>query len=75
MFYLLILVVLSALWDKVAAEQVALARYRRRLAVHISITEWVALSVVGINCVSKTTYVAAPWRRICCGPSLTCCSA
>jgi hypothetical protein len=24
---------------------------------------------------SKTTSVAAPWSRICCGPSLTCCSA
>jgi ABC-2 type transport system permease protein len=52
MFYLLILVVLSALWDKVAAEQVAplaIALPPGGLAVYIGITEWVALSVVGIQ--------------------------
>jgi ABC-2 type transport system permease protein len=52
LFYLLILVVLSALWDKVAAEQVtplAVALPPGGLAVYIGITEWVALSVVGIQ--------------------------
>jgi ABC-2 type transport system permease protein len=51
-FYLLILVVLSALWGKVAAEQVtplAMALPPAGLAVYIGITEWVALSVVGIQ--------------------------
>jgi ABC-2 type transport system permease protein len=52
MFYLLILVVLSALWDKVAAEQVtplAAMLPPGGLAVYIGVTEWVALSVVGIQ--------------------------
>src|SRR3954466_4485024 len=52
MFYLLILVVLSALWDKVAAEQVtplAATLPPGGLAVYIGVTEWVALSVVGIQ--------------------------
>jgi ABC-2 type transport system permease protein len=52
LFYLLILVVLSALWDKVAAEQVtplAAMLPPGGLAVYIGVTEWVALSVVGIQ--------------------------
>src|SRR5271163_2315207 len=51
-FYLLILVVLSALWDKVVAERVtslATALPAGGLAVYIGITEWVALSIVGIQ--------------------------
>src|SRR5258708_16766953 len=49
MFYLLILVVLAALWDKVAAEQVTpLARMLppERLAIYIWAAEWLTLSVV-----------------------------
>jgi ABC-2 type transport system permease protein len=52
LFYLLILVVLSALWDKVSAEQATpLARMLPPggLAVYIGVTEWVALSVVAIQ--------------------------
>jgi len=52
MFYLLILVVLAALWDKVAAEQVTpLARMLppEGLAIYIGVTEWVTLSVVAIE--------------------------
>jgi ABC-2 type transport system permease protein len=52
MFYLLILVVLSALWDKVVAERVtslAAALPSGGLAVYIGVTEWVALSVVAIQ--------------------------
>ena len=52
MFYLLILVVLSALRDKVSAEQAtALARMLppRGFAVYIGVTEWVALSVVAVQ--------------------------
>jgi ABC-2 type transport system permease protein len=52
MFYLLILVVLSALWDKVSAERATpLARMLPPggLAVYIGVTEWVALSVVAIQ--------------------------
>jgi ABC-2 type transport system permease protein len=51
-FYLLILVVLGALWDKVAAEQVTpLARLLPPggLAVYLGVTEWVTLSVVAIE--------------------------
>jgi ABC-2 type transport system permease protein len=51
-FYLLILVVLSALWDKVSAEQIApLATVLPPggLATYISVTEWVTLSVVAIQ--------------------------
>jgi ABC-type uncharacterized transport system permease subunit len=52
MFYLLILVVLAALWDKVAAEQVTpLAGMLPDggLAVYIGTTEWVTLSVIAIE--------------------------
>jgi ABC-2 type transport system permease protein len=52
MFYLLILVVLSALWDKVTVEQVtplATALPPGGLAVYIAVTEWVTLSVVAIQ--------------------------
>jgi hypothetical protein len=52
MFYLLILVVLSALWDKVLAEQVTpLAGMLPSggLAIYIGVTEWVTLSVVAIQ--------------------------
>jgi ABC-2 type transport system permease protein len=52
MFYLLILVVLSALWDKVSAEQATpLARMLPPggFAVYIGVTEWVALSVVAVQ--------------------------
>jgi ABC-2 type transport system permease protein len=52
MFYLLILVVFSALWDKVATEQVtSLAGMLppEGLAIYIGVTEWVTLSVVAIQ--------------------------
>jgi len=52
MFFLLILVVLGALWDKVSAEQVTpLAGMLPPggLVVYIGVTEWVTLSVVGIE--------------------------
>src|SRR5712671_4028712 len=52
MFYLLILVVLAALWDKVASEQVSpLAGMLPPggLAVYVGVTEWVTLSVVAIQ--------------------------
>jgi ABC-2 type transport system permease protein len=51
-FYLLLLVVLGALWDKVSAEQVTpLAATLRPggLAVYVGVTEWVTLSVVAIE--------------------------
>src|SRR5438067_2515423 len=51
-FYLLILIVLSALWDKVADEQVTpLAKDLPPggLAVYIGVTEWVLMSVVAID--------------------------
>ena len=51
-FYLLILVVLAALWDKVASEQVSpLAGMLppSGLAVYVGVTEWVTLSVVAIQ--------------------------
>src|SRR5262245_16486586 len=51
-FYVLILVVLSALWDKVVAEQIApLAKSLPAggLSAYIAVTEWVTLSVVGIQ--------------------------
>jgi ABC-2 type transport system permease protein len=51
-FYLLILVVLAALWDKVSAEQVtrlAGTLPPEGLAVYIGVTEWVTLSVVAIQ--------------------------
>ncbi len=52
MFYLLILVVLGALWDKVSAEQVmplAGTLPPGGLAVYVGVTEWVTLSVVAIE--------------------------
>lgn len=52
MFYLLIMVVLGALWDKVSAEQVtplAATLPPGGLAVYIGVTEWVTLSVVAIE--------------------------
>jgi ABC-2 type transport system permease protein len=52
MFYLLILVVLGALWDKVAAEQVtplSALLPPGGLAVYLGVTEWVTLSVVAIE--------------------------
>src|SRR5262245_1560159 len=51
-FYLLVLLVLAALWDKVAAEQItplAAAVPPGGLAVYIGVTEWVTLSVVAIQ--------------------------
>jgi ABC-2 type transport system permease protein len=51
-FYLLILVVLGALWDKVAAEQatpLAAMLPPGGLAVYLGVTEWVTLSVVAIE--------------------------
>jgi ABC-2 type transport system permease protein len=52
MFYLLILVVLAALWDKVAAEQVTpLAGMLPNggLAIYIGVTEWVTLSIIALE--------------------------
>jgi ABC-2 type transport system permease protein len=51
-FYLLILVVLGALWDKVSAEQVAPlagALPPGGLTIYPGVTEWVTLSVVAIE--------------------------
>jgi ABC-2 type transport system permease protein len=51
-FYLLVLIVLAALWDKVAAEQItplATAVPPEGLAIYIGVTEWVTLSVVAIQ--------------------------
>ena len=51
-FYLLVLIVLAAMWDKVAAEQItplATAVPPGGLAVYIGVTEWVTLSVVAIQ--------------------------
>jgi ABC-2 type transport system permease protein len=51
-FYLLILVVLSALWDKVSAERMtrlAATLPPEGLAVYIAVTEWVTLSVVTVQ--------------------------
>jgi len=51
-FFLLVLIVLAALWDKVAAEQVtplATVLPPGGLAVYIAVTEWVTLSVVAIQ--------------------------
>jgi ABC-2 type transport system permease protein len=50
--YLLILVVLSALWDKVSAERItplAAALPPGGLAVYVGVTEWVILSVVAVQ--------------------------
>jgi ABC-2 type transport system permease protein len=52
MFFLLILVVLGALWDKVAAEQVtplAATLPPGGLVVYLGVTEWVTVSVVAIE--------------------------
>jgi ABC-2 type transport system permease protein len=52
MFYLLIMVVLAALWDRVSAEQVtplAGTLPPGGLAVYVGVTEWVTLSVVAIE--------------------------
>jgi len=52
LFFLLVLIVLAALWDKVAAEQIAplaTALPPGGLAVYIAVTEWVTLSVVAIQ--------------------------
>lgn len=52
MFYLLILVVLAALWDKVSAERIsplAGTLPPGGLAVYVGVTEWVTLSVVAIE--------------------------
>jgi ABC-2 type transport system permease protein len=52
MFYLLILVVLSALWDKVSAERItplAAALPPEGLAIYIGVTEWMTLSVVAVQ--------------------------
>jgi ABC-2 type transport system permease protein len=51
-FYLLILVVLGALWDKVSAEQatpLAGTLPPGGLAVYLAVTEWVTLSVVAVE--------------------------
>jgi ABC-2 type transport system permease protein len=51
-FYLLLLMLLGALWDKVAAEQVtplAATLPHGGLAVYVGVTEWVTLSVVAIE--------------------------
>ena len=52
MFYVLILIVLSALWDKVVAEQVttlATSLPPGGFAVYIGVTEWATLSVVAVQ--------------------------
>ena len=52
-FYLLLLIVLTALWDKVAAERLpgtlAAALPKGGLALYIGVTEWVTLSVPAIH--------------------------
>jgi ABC-2 type transport system permease protein len=51
-FFLLILIVLGALWDKVAAEKVtslAGTLPPGGLAVYLGVTEWVTLSIIGIE--------------------------
>ena len=52
-FYVLLLIVLTALWDKVAAERLpgtlAAALPRGGLALYIGVTEWVTLSVPAIH--------------------------
>src|SRR6516164_5638178 len=51
-FYLLILVVLGALWDKVSAEQatpLAGTLPPGGFAVYLAVTEWVTLSVVAVE--------------------------
>jgi ABC-2 type transport system permease protein len=50
LFYVLIMVVLSALWDKVAAEQVAGAMAMPGdLALYVGATEWITLSLPAIH--------------------------
>src|SRR5947209_10678163 len=51
LFYVLIMVVLSALWDRVAAEHVAgaLALPAGGLAVYVGVTEWLTLSLPAIH--------------------------
>jgi ABC-2 type transport system permease protein len=52
LFYLLILVVLSALWDKVAAERITVLAAMlppHGLAVYIAVTEWVTVSVIMVQ--------------------------
>jgi ABC-2 type transport system permease protein len=52
LFYLLILVVLSALWDKVAAERITVLAATlppHGLAVYIAVTEWVTVSVIMVQ--------------------------
>jgi ABC-2 type transport system permease protein len=51
-FYLLLMMVFGALWDKVAAEQVtplAATLPRGRIAIYVGVTEWVTLSVAAIE--------------------------
>jgi ABC-type uncharacterized transport system permease subunit len=52
-FYVLLLIVLTALWDKVAAERLsgtlAAALPKGGLAIYIGVTEWVTLSVPAIH--------------------------
>ncbi|HLZ83310.1 MAG TPA: ABC-2 family transporter protein, partial [Caulobacteraceae bacterium] len=52
-FYVLLLIVLTALWDKVAAERLpgtlAAALPRGGLALYIGVTEWITLSVPAIH--------------------------
>src|SRR5262249_16221244 len=49
--YALILVVLSALWDKVAAEHLrgAIALPAGGLAVYVGVTEWITFSVASVH--------------------------
>jgi ABC-2 type transport system permease protein len=51
LFYALILVVLSALWDKVAAERVAgaMALPAGDLAIYVGVTEWITFSVTAVH--------------------------
>ena len=52
-FYVLLLIVLTALWDKVAAERLtgtlAAALPKGGLAVYIGVTEWITLSVPAVH--------------------------
>src|SRR5437868_7810290 len=53
MFYALILVVLSALWDKVAAERLpgtlSAALPAGGLAIYVGVTEWIVFSVAAVH--------------------------
>jgi hypothetical protein len=79
-FYGVCLMVLVAFWDKVAAARLPGTLATRLppggLGVYIGVTEWITLSIPArpCSCAWKTTSAPAPWSRISCGPSPTCCS-